>query len=155
MMSLKHRSLVSYGFVALLVLLFDRVSKWYVVQHVQAPIEINPFLSFELAFNRGISWGMFHGSSSLMFAVVTIIISIVTFFVAVAVYAGWRENEIVLGEIMVVAGSIGNLIDRAWYGGVVDFILLHYRDWHWPLFNIADMAIVCGVAIMIGEYYRS
>ena len=154
MNSSMKRSFVPYGLIALCVLLLDRISKWYAVQHIQMPIQINQFLSFELAFNRGISWGMFHGSGCL-FALVRIVISLVTFFVAISAYARWREGQLVLGEVLVVAGSFSNLIDRAFYGGVVDFILLHYSDWYWPVFNVADMAIVCGVALMIWEYYRS
>jgi signal peptidase II len=60
----------------------------------------------------------------------------------------------VYAEIMVLAGAISNVIDRAFYQGVIDFVHLHIGDWSWPIFNVADVAIVCGILWMIKEQYQ-
>ena len=54
-----------------------------------------------------------------------------------------------LAEVAVIAGASSNIIDRFWYGGVVDFILLEYEQWSWPLFNVADIVIVGGIIVMV------
>lgn len=56
----------------------------------------------------------------------------------------------VMAELMVCAGACSNMIDRFWYGGVADFILISYRNWSWPVFNGADVFIVTGLAVMLG-----
>ncbi len=144
-----------YGLLALGVLIIDRLTKWYALQQFQVPVHINQFLSFELTFNRGISWGMFHGASTQVFLVVSVAIALVTCLVASYALKEFKKGRPIIGETLVIAGSLSNLIDRAVYGGVIDFILVSYGTWSWPVFNGADMAIVLGVGLMIMEQYRS
>ena len=56
-----------------------------------------------------------------------------------------------LALALILGGAIGNLIDRIVYGHVIDFLDVHWRGWHWPAFNVADSAIVCGAALLIVE----
>ncbi|EKD48767.1 MAG: lipoprotein signal peptidase [uncultured bacterium] len=144
-----------YGVVSLAVIAFDRISKWYAIHTWQLPQQINQFLSFELMYNRGISWGLFHSASNCLFTTVSFIIAAVTIAVAVLAIQKFKTGEWIGGEVLVVAGSISNIIDRVMFGGVVDFIHLSYGHWSWPLFNVADMVIVAGVALMVWEQYRS
>ena len=66
------------------------------------------------------------------------------------------HKKLIIGEICIFAGAISNVVDRYVYGGVVDFIALSYGDWHFAVFNVADMFIFCGVALMlILEYTHS
>jgi signal peptidase II len=154
-MSAIKRSVWGYAFLFFGIVLLDRISKWYAMQQWHVPLQINQFLTFELAYNRGISWGMFHSTSNLVFACVSIAIGAVTLLVASSAWIRFMNGHSIIGELLVVAGSVSNLIDRALYGGVVDFILLSYGEWSWPVFNLADMAIVLGVGVMILEHYRS
>lgn len=154
-MSTIKRLAWNYKFLFLSIIFLDRFSKWYAMQQWQVPLQINQFLTFELAYNRGISWGMFHSSSDLVFVLVSIVIGVVTFLVAGTAWIRFMNGQSIIGELLVVAGSTSNLIDRVLYGGVVDFILLSYGEWSWPVFNFADMAIVLGVFVMIWEHYRS
>ncbi len=154
-MSRIKRFLWNYKFLFFGIILLDRISKWYAMQQWQVPLHINQFLTFELAYNRGISWGMFHSSNDFVFVLVSIAIGVVTLIVASSAWIRFMNGQSIIGELLVVAGSVSNLIDRALYGGVVDFILLSYGDWSWPVFNFADMAIVLGVFVMIVEHYRS
>jgi signal peptidase II len=54
-----------------------------------------------------------------------------------------------MGLALVLGGAVGNVIDRSFYGYVVDFILFHYQEWSYPAFNIADSAITCGVILIL------
>jgi len=146
---------IGYGLLSVGIVSIDQLSKWYALDHWQLREQINQFLSFELTFNRGISWGFFHSASSCLFTTVSLIIAAVTIGVAALAVQRLKAGDCILGETLIVAGSISNIIDRVLYGGVVDFISLSYGDWMWPLFNIADVAIVCGVVIMIWEQYKS
>ena len=71
--------------------------------------------------------------------------------------AGGRIGAVAIG--LVFGGAVGNLIDRARFGAVVDFVDVHWHDWHWPAFNVADSAITVGVALLaiclVGERERS
>jgi signal peptidase II len=99
--------------------------------------------------NRGISWGMFHSSNLIVFVAVSLLIGFVTFIVLLHALYCFKKNVGILGHVLVITGSLSNLIDRALYGGVIDFIILSYHYYTWPVFNCADIAIVCGVGIML------
>lgn len=154
---MKHGSLSAgwYKVLALALYVTDRFSKWYALNHFAEPVRVNQFLSFELTFNRGISWGLFHSDNMITFGIVTLLIFAVTIGVYISAVPRYHAGHLVVGELLVVIGSFSNIMDRLTHGGVIDFILLSYGDWHWPVFNIADMAIVLGVGLMIWEYYRS
>jgi len=67
-------------------------------------------------------------------------------------YYNYARGASVIAETLIIAGSVSNLIDRAVYGGVVDFVLLSYGTMSWPVFNIADVAIVMGVGLLLFWY---
>lgn len=147
--------MIVYLIIASSILVADRITKLLALSYCIERCSINSYLSFEVIYNRGISWGLFHSSSNYVFAAVSLGIAAITTIVAVDIVIRSRSQLPILGEVLVVAGSCANLFDRASYGGVVDFIGLSYGSYSWPLFNIADISIVLGVAIMIWEYYRS
>jgi signal peptidase II len=144
-----------YILLALAVLALDRISKYAALTWCADRCQINNYLAFDLAFNRGISWGFFHSTNDLLFIIVSAAIACLTAIVAQMGFARYKQGLMAVGETLVVAGSIGNLVDRLWYYGVIDFIELSYTIHTWPLFNIADVCIVVGVGIMLVEYYRS
>ena len=74
---------------------------------------------------------------------------------ALAAYVGFLNHRSIVGEVMVVAGAVSNLIDRVLHHAVVDFIELSYKGWSWPVFNIADCCIVIGVFLLIFKAYQS
>lgn len=135
------------GFVLIIFTLFiDQISKILVVQHFSnfpTPIKISDFFNLVLVFNNGISFGMFNQLtySSYLFSIISL--SIVCFLLK------WLKDSVILWERLslglIIGGAIGNIIDRALYGAVVDFIQLHWNEYYWPSFNIADSAICAGV----------
>lgn len=142
------------GVLFVLAFVIDRVTKYLVLAHCKTPCQINQFLNFNLTLNRGISWGMLNAHDDTMFFIVSGIIVLITVGLACYTFVRWMNYESIVGEVLVLAGSLSNIIDRILYNGVVDFILLSYDDWSFPIFNIADVCIVFGVGLMAVELYK-
>jgi len=148
----KIYALSLYGILGSLVFALDRLTKRWAVAHASSwPLynDQDSLVSFDLVYNRGISWSMFHSSDDYQFAVVSGIIAFITLLVVIHAISWFRARRCIAGHVLVVAGSLSNIIDRYWYGGVIDFVHLHYGQWSWPIFNSADIGIVVGVVIII------
>jgi len=119
-------------------------------------VKVTPFFDLVLAWNIGISFGWFQNDSLLAQAVLTAIKA-----VAVVVLAIWMARSrnwlatVALG--LIIGGAIGNGIDRLAYGAVVDFALFHIEiggnTYNWYIFNLADVAIVAGVAALLYDSF--
>ena len=136
------------------IIALDQATKWLVLTYVKKNITILPFVSFQLVFNRGISWGLFHSNQATQFALVTTAIISIIVLLAWVTINRWKQGKSIFGETLVLAGAISNLLDRFFFHGVIDFILLSYKGWSWPYFNLADMSIVIGVFIMLFFHTR-
>jgi signal peptidase II len=143
------KNFYKYFFFATTILIIDRITKLAALAYAQVPCIINDYLAFELTFNRGISWGIFHDATGIVFVIVSTIIAVITVFLCGHAYHAYRHKKLIVGHMCIIAGSAANLIDRVIYGGVVDFIVLSYGPYSWPVFNIADMAIVVGVGLLV------
>lgn len=141
---------------ALLLLAADQWSKWFFIINFKegesVPL-IRGFLNFTSVRNYGAAWSIFSGYGWGLFAFGVLAI-VVIFFYFRWLAEGFSERYIAL--LMVVSGIFGNSFDRAFHGAVVDFIHVHYFDrWHYPIFNVADMAICVGVGIfMLSGFFR-
>lgn len=110
-------------------------------------IDVIPHLfKFVYVINTGAAWGIFAGRMKFL-AALSAIVFIFVWFTYDKLTSGWRERCLAISLIM--GGILGNLIDRLFYEGVVDFLLVYYQSWSWPAFNIADSAICVGVAIYL------
>jgi signal peptidase II len=144
-----------YLFLGTLILIVDRVTKMAALAWcADSAHTITSFLSFELFYNRGVAWSFLHFDSDYMFIGLSIVIAAITALVCWHAYHQYLRGCCIIGEVCIIAGSLSNLIDRAVYHGVIDFIILSYKDWSWPVFNIADAVIVLGVGIMIFQYEK-
>lgn len=133
------------------VLVLDQASKQLALDAF-TPIDrvaLLPFLDLTLAWNKGVSFGMFGGGGAPAYVFVLIALAISAFLLWQMVKAETRLAA--LGYALIVGGALGNVVDRAIYGAVIDFILLYWRDWHWPVFNVADMAITFGVCLILAD----
>jgi signal peptidase II len=139
----------AYLLLTILILIVDRVTKILALIHTATPVIANRYLTFEVVFNRGISWGMLHNATNKGFVFLSLIIALLTAFLCWHAVHMYRQGRFILGHVCIIAGSAANLIDRFLYGGVIDFILLSYGTYSWPVFNIADMAIVCGAGLLV------
>ncbi len=136
--------------LSLAVFLLDRATKhWVVAQWAQngAPRVVIPgFLHFVHYRNTGGAWGIL--------ADYTQVLSLISAVVAVLLIVYFRtlaegRSERALALAFMLGGIVGNLWDRVVYKEVIDFILVFYRSFTWPAFNVADSAITCGVAVFI------
>jgi len=150
---INFRSKKMYLVVAALILALDQIVKQYIMQSLPH-YQINQFISIDLVFNRGISWGLLHSDNTTVFACVNSAILFVIGSLIIHSIIRLRQRLCIIGEVMVFAGAVSNYIDRYYYNGVVDFISLSYLDWCFPVFNIADIFIVTGVILMLFLEWR-
>jgi len=134
--------------------LMDRLTKAYAVRYAQERLNINGIVSYILEFNRGISWSFFSSDDTRIFVAVTIFIAAIIVGLALYSFVCWMNHKHIVGQVLVLAGALSNIVDRIVYGGVVDFMLLQYKSWSWPVFNLADACIVVGVALMLYQEYE-
>ncbi len=145
---------------ALAVLILDQVTKLWLlfvldIGH-RGAVKITPFFDLVLAWNVGISFGWFQNDSQFAQIVLMVIKA-----VAVIVLAIWmaRSRTLIatLALGLIIGGAIGNAIDRFAYGAVVDFALFHVqiggKPFNWYVFNLADVAIVAGVAALLYDSF--
>tara|TARA_E500000178_G_scaffold84852_1_gene83263 strand:+ start:1232 stop:1747 length:516 start_codon:yes stop_codon:yes gene_type:complete len=129
----------------------DRFSKIYVIELAKktdvSEIYLTSFLNSYLVWNTGIAFGLFSFSSELTYnlftALIVLINIIITYLVIVTI--DFRKYFFLL----ILGGSFGNLFDRLYYGSVPDFIDFHVGNFHWFIFNIADIFITLGVVCLI------
>ena len=146
--------ILGYFLLVNIVFIIDRVTKDFALAFEGATTPLLPGISCVYVKNRGISWGMFYAHSSWAFILMTLLVALVIGILGVYTYQRWIQNKSIIGESLVITGAISNVIDRIVHGGVIDFILCSYREWYFPVFNIADVAIVVGVGIMLITFWR-
>lgn len=151
--TLTRRQALTVGFaVAALVLVFDQLTKWWIVGRVMDPpraIEVTPFFNLVMVWNRGITFGLFGDAHWGRWAFAALALAIVVVLITWLVRADRRWVAAALG--LIIGGAIGNVIDRIRWGAVADFLDFHVAGWHWPAFNVADSAIVVGVGLLLLE----
>ena len=155
--SVRERNIFLFAlFFALFLLVLDQLSKWYIVLNFKVmetiPV-IPPVLNITSARNPGAAWSILSGYGWLLLIFgIGAAAAMLFFFRRLA--EGCAERYFAL--LMILSGIAGNSFDRAFHGVVVDFIHVHYKDiWHYPIFNVADMAICGGVIIfMLSSLFR-
>ena len=136
-----------------LIVVLDQVTKWYAVQHLsygeRIPV-IAGFFDWTMAYNTGVAFSMFADGEAWTRWGLSGFAVVVSIGFAIALARLHKHERIsALAFALVIGGAVGNIIDRVRLGHVIDFILWYWRDYHWPAFNIADSAIVCGAAVLI------
>ena len=129
----------------------DRISKIYVVQYFQENLDNtlyeSKFLNIHLIWNEGIAFGLLSFDEKSFYNTLTIIIILVSLLI---LYLSYVNNGLQRYALLsIFAGSLGNIYDRVFYNAVPDFIDFHIQEFHWFIFNFADIFITLGVLIMI------
>ncbi len=137
---------------ALVIIGLDQFSKWWVLNVIDLPdigqVVLLPVLNFTMVWNRGVTFGLFNGFGEWSYLALTAVALAVV--VALGVWLRRAESRLVATALGAIAGgAISNVIDRLRFGAVVDFIHAHIGDLSWYVFNVADAAIVCGVAALV------
>jgi len=137
--------------ILITIFLIDRISKIYILKLAEVEnsvdIYITSYLNLFLIWNKGIAFGLLSINESLIYNIITIIISLI---IIVIIFMMWKNIGIQRYFLAIIAGgALGNLYDRIIYTAVPDFIDLHFQGFHWFVFNVADIFITVGVFFMI------
>jgi signal peptidase II len=134
--------------VAIAAALVDQLQKWWTIEVFRigdkGRVALTPFLDVVYVLNQGVSYGLASGAMAPWLLTAFALLAAVAIMVWVALSCSGRLMAISLG--LIVGGAIGNAVDRIHLGGVADFFSLHAFGFYWYVFNIADVAIVAGVA---------
>ena len=140
----------AYILLASLIIFVDQITKWYLYTN-DAQYHLTSFLSLEVHMNRGISWGMFHSDHDLFFFFITFVIACFIGGFFYHTYQRLCAGYFIFAESAVLGGALSNLIDRFVHAGVIDFIAFSWHGWTFPVFNLADAAIVIGIFFIMLE----
>ena len=137
--------------IIFLIFAIDRFSKLYIINLAETEnyvdIYLNSFLNFHLIWNTGIGFGLFSSEENLYYNLITILIVLINIIILIMVIKS--QDYKIFFLLMILGGSFGNLFDRVYYKAVPDFIDLHYGNFHWFVFNVADIFITLGIACLI------
>jgi len=130
---------------------FDRISKMYVIyldkKMFGSELFASKFLNISLVWNQGIAFGLFSFDQNYFYNLLTIIISVIIFIIFIMMIQQKGLKKYALS--MIFGGALGNIYDRIFFKAVPDFIDFHIANFHWFIFNIADIFITIGVIFMI------
>ena len=135
----------------------DQVTKIFVIYYFEIDVDklnstillpINEYLNFYIIWNKGFAFGLFQNDINLVnniYMILILIVIIILFIYAIQI----NRKVYYFSFSLIIGGAIGNLIDRFSYSAVLDFIDLHYNNFHWYVFNIADITITAGCILTI------
>jgi len=144
----KH--LVDFSII-IFIFLIDRVSKLLIINspetYEQYGISVTSFLNFNLIWNEGIAFGLFSFDEKLYYNFLTIFICLITVVIIWLMFTSVGFEK--LSYTLIIGGSFGNIFDRIFYSAVPDFIDIHINNFHWFIFNVADIFITIGIIFLI------
>lgn len=149
------RSLTQMGYgLAALVFVLDQLSKWWILKVVRLQeigfVDVLPVFRLTFVGNVGVSMGLFGAGSDLQRWLLVAVTGAIA--LAVAVWIGREKSRWDVAAFgLVLGGAVGNILDRARFGYVVDFLHVFWRDWSFWVFNIADAAITIGVLMLLAR----
>ena len=137
--------------IILVIFFLDRGVKIYLLNLQAAGTDIDyyifPFLNLYLVWNTGIGFGLISLESNIMYHMLTAIILVIN--IVLIIFLIKSKGIAAYLVALIIGGSLGNLFDRIYYYAVPDFIDLHFRDFHWFIFNVADIFITVGIIGLI------
>ena len=151
MFKLNLKKNITYFFLVIVIFLADRLSKVKILKIAElentVDIYLTSYLNFYLIWNKGIAFGLFSYNDSIVYNVMTLIIIIITIIILVMIIKSEGFKKCLL--LFVFGGSLGNIYDRIYYSAVPDFIDFHINNFHWFVFNVADIFITIGIIGLI------
>lgn len=146
---------IRWLWLSIIVIGLDQITKYW-AEHIlrDGVIPIFSWFDFSLVHNTGAAFGFlsqYGGWQHVFFFSLAVIVSIVLVVMIIKLQS--HERHLAIGYSLIIAGALGNAIDRAVYQYVVDFVHWFYKDWHYPHFNIADISIFIGAGLLIFEAF--
>ncbi len=137
--------------VATVVVLLDQLTK-VTIERLFSYGDVLPvtgFFNLVLTYNKGAAFSFLASASGWQKQLLTAFGIVASLFIVYLLARHGTQRLFSLALALILGGAVGNVIDRLAYGHVIDFLDFHWRGWHWPAFNVADSAIVCGAALLI------
>ena len=151
MFKFKLKNIIRDLFIITFLFITDRIFKIYILEIAEikgeVDIYINSYLNFYLIWNKGIAFGIFSFEQNSIYYLISFIIFIICIVLTVMITRTNKMKKYYL--ILILGGALGNLFDRVYYSAVPDFIDIHLNDFHWFIFNVADIFITIGVICLI------
>ena len=145
-----NKKLIDFFYIFLIFSL-DRISKIFVLnlseKYSQLELYQSSFVNIFLIWNKGIAFGLLSFERNNLYNLITILILVIILILFVLVFKSEKLKK--MSYIFITGGALGNLFDRIIYNSVPDFIDVHFREFHWFIFNIADIFITIGVICLI------
>ena len=137
--------------IVFIIFILDRISKFYIIsldkENYSTELYKSKFLNINLIWNDGIAFGLLSFSQNNLYNFLSLLIGMIILVIFFMIIKSNEINRYPL--IMIFSGAIGNLYDRIFYKAVPDFIDFHIGEFHWFIFNVADIFISIGVFFMI------
>lgn len=151
LLNFNYKILILNSLIVILIFSLDRTSKLYLLNLAEEGVLINfyifSFLNVFLTWNTGIGFGLFSFDSGFIYNLISILIGIINLVIIFMAINMQNINRYFL--LIILGGSLGNFFDRIYYSAVPDFLDLHIGDFHWFIFNIADVFISIGILCLI------
>jgi signal peptidase II len=139
--------------ISVLTFFVDQLTKYWILKIInldeRAPIQLTPFMDLAMAWNKGVSYGLL--ATHMQEVLVGLSLAIVVLLI---VWLRRASNPLVAASFgLLIGGAMGNALDRVLHGAVADFVHLHWGTFSWYIFNVADVAIVAGVALLLYDAF--
>ncbi len=149
--NIKFKNLLNHFIIIILIFITDRASKIYLLNLHENGTDIDfyifPFLNIYLIWNTGIGFGLFSTDPNIFYHFLTALIGIINLVLIILLFNLDDIRKYFIS--MIIGGSFGNFFDRIYYFAVPDFLDLHIGNFHWFIFNIADIFITIGIICLI------
>lgn len=143
--------------IAVIVFAIDYFSKSLALKYLplETPVEVFPMFNLYFTYNTGAAFSFLHqagGWQEWLFIIIAILVSVslIVWQIKIDIKDVWLKTSLAL----VLGGTLGNFYDRVVYHKVIDFLDFYYQKWHYPIFNIADVAICIGAAMLVLDILR-
>jgi signal peptidase II len=146
---LKQKKTLICLLIIIVSFFLDRITKIKIINHQinNSRLYINDYTNFDLVWNTGVGFGIFSSNSNLIYNSISAVIGLVIIFLIYIIVKSKFIDKIFF--TLLLGGALGNFYDRLVYSAVPDFIDIHYKDFHWFTFNIADIFITISVITLI------
>ncbi len=148
-----NKNFVINFLIILSIFFLDRFSKIYVIyqseKNLSAQLFLSKYLNINLVWNEGIAFGLLSFKDEFYYKIITFLILLIIFIILILIFRKKTNKNEKIGFILICGGALGNLYDRLVHRAVPDFIDLHVDNFHWFIFNIADIFISIGILWLI------
>lgn len=145
----QYRHNAHWLWLSLAIIALDQTTKQLVATHFYLfqSVRLTGFLNLIYVRNTGVAFSMFNQAPRLVFIAIAVVIILA---ILVWLYRHPHDSRVTAAALtLILAGALGNVIDRVLWGYVIDFIDFHVGQWHWPAFNVADSAVTIGAVLLV------